>query len=285
MIQCPHCRVTTTEVVTNYAVAGMLAHEVVDPTSTHKCAIHPTELVSVFCETCFVFICNKCFDTRDQPHAGHSRVSYEEAVKLVANDIKDVLQTVETELSYLNDLKMATDMRRGKVKELKQTAQQYVSNVVGMINSALQTTMNQLESYESSFVDNNETRAELENMRADLRNLSTSCEPGPSSPILEQYVAHRDFIRQRIRGVLRTESLNESLDKISLNAADVDEYPIPELQLHIPETVSLVTLRFPRRSSTPGTEMAGVTLSARTSPDLPTHHPIPRTTSNDTLSI
>jgi hypothetical protein len=285
MIQCPHCRGTTTEVVTNYAVAGMLANEVVDPTSTHKCTIHPTELVSVFCETCSVFICNKCYDTRDQPHAGHSRVSYEEAVSLVTNDIKEVLKTVETELSHLNDLKMATDMRRGKVKELKQTAQQYVSNVVGMINSALQTTINQLDSYESSFVDSIDNRAELENMRADLRSLNTSCEPGPSSRILEQYVAHRDFIRQRIRGVVRTDSLNESLDRISLDAAVVDEYPIPELQLHIPETVSLVTLRFPRRSSTPGTSMAAVSQSGRTSSDLPTRYPIPRTTSNDTLSI
>lgn len=289
-IACPHCRSVTplTEVRTNYAIAAMIEEDrPSEPVTTHqvgKCASHPSENVTLFCATCYEFICIRCYDTWDQAHAAHSRVGYEEGLSLVKQDIERVDAAFVSHLHEV-DAKIA-QIRNAKdrIKILKDSATRHFENVISDMRNELDGVLHTLAVFERRVDDDSapmfEKAMNMRHIHSDLQTLKQTKADTSNRQLFEYYASHRSEIHQRMSTLVDIESLNESLDRVSIGTSPSPAIlpELPELTLHAFQGPSLFSIRIP---SIPG--------GVRDSPQehkapTPPLRPIPRKTSNDNIN-
>jgi hypothetical protein len=100
-IQCPHCRCLTppADVRTNFAILSSLQDKTTenarrDFSPDLACDTHPDSQLTLFCTTCFCFVCKHCFEVGSALHSTHHRVALEEGLKLVKDDIRMMREKV-----------------------------------------------------------------------------------------------------------------------------------------------------------------------------------------------
>lgn len=134
LLRCPICSLAT------FVPANEVSR--LPTVETNVCAEHESSDLKMYCTTCEKVICTECAVTK--PHSDHKH-------DLIADAFPALRKIIEMKLKLLNDMFLSISKRlshlesqRGRVSEKEKLLESAITNMVGVIEEALQTRKNEL---------------------------------------------------------------------------------------------------------------------------------------------
>lgn len=242
-VECPHCRVTTPfkDVKTNYALSThMTSSNGAEETSLHPlCAFHSSNPVRVFCVTCWLFVCQDCFETQGSAHCSHIRVSLTEGVGLVRTEMKEVSERSKSIHAYQQEKENGERKKYECISQkchlnVAQSIQTY-QQIVARLQGELDIAVEQIKEYTVLMKGRLDHEERVHGMLARVESLTN----GTDDTDMWEYLKWRHSICHALSlAESDYRNVHDELDRIRIDnreeATEIDGEKIPEIEIFLP---------------------------------------------------
>jgi hypothetical protein len=282
-VQCPHCRTLTkpSDVRTNFALVALLETRVNKPpnaqvTSSETCDRHSSNTVSVFCCSCGKFICRDCYEVSSAIHASHNRVSLEDGIKIVSNELEDVRRQIQGAL-FSTAVEIQAENERvaqaiQALSDIENQAKEHFNTIVLRFRSEYEQLLQQLSSFQ------NIVNCNLQQALTKKKALAEVLETFPDSrdiQSLTQFLRRKTMVQSLLRETQDARPPSEAMETFTIDTGASESLKtsyltlLPTLRILNPSEGRLFDLQVPgaRRTSRSSSGNSSAPLHRSTSND------------------